>query len=745
MRNRTSRRSVVACLAVLCALLATAPGATAGTIAPDLQARLATSKPSDEIAVIMTFADRLDLTAYRGKGRRNASARAALLNALKAKAGASQKSAATLLASSGAKKTVSLWLINGISFTAPAWVMAQLAALQSVDTIRLDATLSAPQPLAATSATPEWNLAMVRADEMWSLGYTGGSVVVAGMDTGVDVDHPDLAGSWRGGSNSWYDPNGQHAIPSDASGHGTQTMGIIVGGSKGGTAIGMAPGAKWIAVKIFNDAGTASLSAIHQGFQWLLDPDANPATNDAPDVVNNSWGYPSYLNQCYREFENDIAVLKAADIAVVFSAGNSGPSAPSSVSPADNAGSFAVGAVDTARTVASFSSRGPSACDGSVFPEAVAPGVNVRTSDLTFGGIIPDSYAYVSGTSFAAPHLAGAMVLLLSAHPTASVPSLEQALESGAVDLGAAGSDNSYGYGLIDVVAASALLGSGGRPSAADDAYATAEDASLTVSAPGVLSNDTGSNLSASLVSNTGHGTVTLGADGSFAYVPDANFSGSDSFTYTASDGSQASNVATVRITVTPVNDAPVAANDAYAATAGTGLLVAAPGVLANDTDADGNALTSILVSGPSHASSFALNANASFSYTAVATYSGSDKFTYKANDGTADSNVATVTITVSQPTNQPPVAVVDSASTTRNTAVTINVLANDYDPDGTIVASSVAIVTNPTRGKVLKNTNGTVKYTPNLGFRGTDSFKYTVKDNKGATSNVATVTVTVQ
>jgi len=127
-------------------------------------------------------------------------------------------------------------------------------------------------------------------------------------------------------------------------------------------------------------------------------------TDDVPDVVNSSWGFPNLAGQCYLEFENDLKVLKAAGIAVVFSAGNQGTLG--SVSPADNASGFAVGAVDSALNVASTSSRGPSACDGSLFPELVAPGVGVRAADLTLGGYAQNPYATLSGTSFAAPHVA---------------------------------------------------------------------------------------------------------------------------------------------------------------------------------------------------------------------------------------------------------------------------------------------------------------------------------------------------
>jgi hypothetical protein len=139
---------------------------------------------------------------------------------------------------------------------------------------------------------------------------------------------------------------------------------------------------------------------------------------------------------------------------------------------------------------------------------------------------------------------------------------------------------------------------------------------------------------------------LALNADGSFIYTPNANFNGSDSFTYHANDGLADSNIATVTITVNAVNDAPVANNDAYTTDEDTVLTVLAPGVLGNDTDADGDPLTAALVSSTSNGT-LALNADGSFDYTPNAGFNGSDSFTYHANDGTVDSNIATVNITV--------------------------------------------------------------------------------------------------
>jgi bacillopeptidase F len=450
-------------LAVCLAATLAAATAQAGEIEADLQQAMQTG---GDVDFIVQFTDQLDLSAFPGQGKGGGMQLAALLWALRDLADDSQGVAVELLQASGASRLIQLWSINALAATASPEAVQQLADLPEVQSIKLDSTLAAPSPQPAAASTPEWNLDSIRASELWNAGYDGTGTVVAGMDTGVDADHPDLAVSWRGGSNSWFDPNEEHSTPYDASGHGTQTMSLMVGGDAGGTSIGVAPGARWIAVKIFNDAGVASLSGIHRGFQWLLDPDGNPKTNDIPDVVNNSWGFPNLVGQCYTEFEADIDVLKAVGIAVIFSGGNQG--SLGSVSPGDNPESFAVGAVNASLKVAATSSRGPSACDDSFFPEVVAPGVNVRAADLTFGGVFPDSYASVSGTSFAAPHVAGTMALLRQANPGKSVAELEQALTDTAIDLGAAGADNDSGYGLIDAVAANDLLAGNPGPTCTD-------------------------------------------------------------------------------------------------------------------------------------------------------------------------------------------------------------------------------------------------------------------------------------
>ena len=196
-------------------------------------------------------------------------------------------------------------------------------------------------------------------------------------------------------------------------------------------------------------------------------------------------------------------------------------------------------------------------------------------------------------------------------------------------------------------------------PIARNDAFSTLEDTDLSVFVErGVLGNDTdvdSTSLTAVLVAGPSKGSLTLNPGGTFTYRPFANINGTDSFTYKVSDGSLFSNVATVTLTVTPVNDAPVARNDAYATAEDTPLTVAAPGVLGNDTDVDSPSLSAVLMTQPS-LGTLTLNSDGSFVYTPNADANGTDSFTYMVSDGSNGSNVATVTLTV-EPVNDTPVA----------------------------------------------------------------------------------------
>lgn len=288
-------------------------------------------------------------------------------------------------------------------------------------------------------------------------------------------------------------------------------------------------------------------------------------------------------------------------------------------------------------------------------------------------------------------------------------------------------------------------------PVASDDAYAMPEDTLLAIAAPGVLANDgdpDGDALELFLTGLPAHGSLTVFPDGAFVYFPDADFTGSDSFTYVAGDGEYGSNPATVRITVTPVNDPPVAASDVYTVDAATLLTVAAPGVLGNDRDVDGPSLTAVLVSPPSGSDTFTFLADGSFTFLPGEGVTGPVTFTYRAFDGTLSSNLATVTITVGV-SNDAPEAVADVYTIDEDTALVVaapGVLGNDSDPDGdplTVIWPPAAGILAPEHGTLTPGSDGAFVYTPFANFHGSDFFTYRVTD--GSMESAATVLITVE
>jgi hypothetical protein len=298
---------------------------------------------------------------------------------------------------------------------------------------------------------------------------------------------------------------------------------------------------------------------------------------------------------------------------------------------------------------------------------------------------------------------------------------------------------------VIESVALTYAAVTNTAPAAVDDSYATAEDTDLDVAAPGVLENDTDAEddpLTAIKLTDPANGTLTFNSDGSFLYQPNPGFNGADSFTYKANDGAADSGPATVSITVGAENDPPVAVDDPGYVVLEDGSLstLVEAGVLANDTDPDGDTLTAIKVTDPAHGA-LTFNQDGTFTYTPAADYNGPDSFTYQANDGAADSNVATASITVT-PVNDAPVAVDDAAQAHDGIAAVIPVLANDSDVDqDTLTITEVGV---PGNGAATISDGGTtVTYTADAGFNGEDSFTYTISDGQGGTAN-ATVTVQV-
>ena len=371
------------------------------------------------------------------------------------------------------------YLVDSMEVDGSALMRLYLVSRPDVDRVlpspRLRPIPPSPNVLGGNSTSieqnPGWNITMIGADKVWNdFGVTGKGIVVGQSDTGADGKHPALHDSYRGlstGSDdyNWYDPWTGSTSPNDQQGHGTHTLGIVLG--KGG--IGVAPGAQWIAcVNLERNLGDPPLYL--NCMQFMLAPfplGGDPLKDGDPTkaayVLNNSWGCPTIEGCDAESLRPAVDALRKAGIFVAVSAGNDGPNCGTLDNPpAIYDSAFSVGAVDQAGDMAFFSSRGPVTIDGSnrVKPDISAPGVNVISS--LPGG----TYGPESGTSMAGPHLAGVVALLWSANPKliGDIDRTEQILIQTAkpytgirpADQCFTGStpNDAYGYGIVDAYAA---------------------------------------------------------------------------------------------------------------------------------------------------------------------------------------------------------------------------------------------------------------------------------------------------
>ena len=395
-----------------------------------------------------------------------------VITALKEKASSTQRALVNWLdqeegVSEGSLKT--FWIANLIALEASTELITKLSHRPDIIWIDIDAKLAlesyeevaAPPPPAPGNS--ENGLRAIRADKLWEMGYTGYGRLAMSADTGIDPAHPAIVNNWRGNFSSpefaWLDAtNSNNTTPTNCGDHGVHTLGTMVGLDRiNDDTIGVAFNAQWVGSNVLCGGGTTSNIA---AFQWAIDPDGDPTTtSDMPDAINNSWFDPGVNGECNSAYVNILNAAEAVGIAIVFSAGNDGPNASTITSPKNIntslVNSFAVGAVNGNNanlTVAGFSSRGPSICGGEgsleIKPEVSAPGQNVRSCELD------GNYGLKSGTSMAAPHVAGAIVLLREAFPTLTGAEIKLALYFTCRDLGVPGEDNTYGMGIIDVLAA---------------------------------------------------------------------------------------------------------------------------------------------------------------------------------------------------------------------------------------------------------------------------------------------------
>jgi len=270
-------------------------------------------------------------------------------------------------------------------------------------------------------------------------------------------------------------------------------------------------------------------------------------------------------------------------------------------------------------------------------------------------------------------------------------------------------------------------------PVAGPDTATTNEDTPVTIAVLDNVTDVDGDTLSVTAASAR-NGTVTINPDGTVTYTPAENFFGTDTITYTISDGQGGTATETVTVTVTSVNDAPVAVADATVTDEDTPITIT---VLDNDSDADGDTLSVTAASAGN--GTVTINADGSLAYTPNENFNGADTVTYSVSDGQGGTDTATVTVTVTA-VNDAPVANPDATTIDEDTPVTIDVLANDTDVDGDTLSVVAGRADN---GSVTINSDGSITYLPNANFNGSDTITYAVSDNSGGTTTVSfTITV---
>ena len=341
----------------------------------------------------------------------------------------------------------SFFIINSIYIKGKAELIEKIARRSDVESIRLNHTIISDKEenikhknTLAEAGVP-WNLESIQADRVTK---TGKDIVVGIIDSGVNANHPELQDALLpGGFKDFVEPT--NTEPIDETGHGTHVAGTILG-----RTIGIAKDAKLIVARVFNKEGEASDDGLLAAGQWILEK--------KPQVVNNSWGG----NRDDSFYDDIVKKWKAAGIVPIFSAGNTGSynagGEGSIGSPASLEDSFSVGALTKDDKLAKFSLRGPSKLTNKFKPEISAPGVNILSADYKGG------YVLKTGTSMAAPHVSGAVALILEANRNLTVDKVEEILKTTATPLTddhyISSPNMGYGYGKLNVFkAVEAALG----------------------------------------------------------------------------------------------------------------------------------------------------------------------------------------------------------------------------------------------------------------------------------------------
>ena len=413
------------------ALSATAQSSSSGKIAPRVLSDTQNGKTAEALVVLNEQADLRPAYSLQTKEEKGTW----VFNTLREVANRTQGPILRMLDSLGVQHQ-SFYIVNMIQVTGNRGLMQQLAA--RADVARIDANPLVHNALPHADSpiekgnhieTVEWNIARVKAPDVWNLGYRGEGLVVAGADTGTQWDHPAMKNQYRGwdGQNVSFDYNWQDLVqhsptPIDPHGHGTFTVSEMVGDDGLGNQIGVAPHAKWISCRNM-DSGGNGMPAWYIGcFQFFIAPypvNGDPNQGDptkAPHSINNSWICPPSEGCAVDTLQAAVEAVRAAGIFPAMAAGNSGPGCSSvDTPPAIYQAVISVGATDSNDNIAGFSSRGPVLADNShrIKPNLSAPGAGIR------GAVPGNGYqSGWSGTSMATPHVAASVALLWQAKPS---------------------------------------------------------------------------------------------------------------------------------------------------------------------------------------------------------------------------------------------------------------------------------------------------------------------------------------
>jgi subtilisin family serine protease len=424
----------------------------------DFEARLRTAPADRHVQALLDLGDQVDVALLgerlRAAGRDKRARRQAVVGALERVAQRQQALlqplVARLLADRSLVRVDGVAIVNRLVVEGTAAGVLALASRPEVARVLPEWT-SLPgagggepaQAPALGERFRSWAVDAVGASALWAEGLDGRGVVVAALDTGVDGTHEQLRGRRLPGARGWFDPEGGSSEPYDLHGHGTSVLSQAVGGGVPERVVGIAPGARW-AAGLANWNNQYSRVRMTLAADWVL-------RAARPDVLVNAWSHDE--GACPGFDLPFLRAWRAAEIFVVFPAGNAGPSPRSGEAPAQLAGAFAVGGLARTGEPLRASSRGPSACGDQLFPALAAP-----AAELPFAFPAGErAYLAGDGTSLAAAVVAGGAALLLQAVPELGPSELEEILREAARDIPPEGPDATTGTGALDLTQALSL------------------------------------------------------------------------------------------------------------------------------------------------------------------------------------------------------------------------------------------------------------------------------------------------